>query len=198
MEAVTHLKRAAAFTGTEIFSPFILATILLVGVPLSTGAGWLWQALVGVVAVVVIPWSLSLYMAHTGKVSDRFIYHRKQRYVFYGISLISIAVGTLILLIAPSAPATKSIITVMLLAILIIALVNFKLKASAHAGMSAVFGMVLPGLLGPWWIIASVIVHGTVCWSRWHLKKHTVPEIVAGSIIGVVLGAGHLWFVAGR
>jgi len=198
VEAVNHLKRAAAFTGTEIFSPFILAIILLVGVPLSTGAGWLWQALVGVVAVVVIPWGLSLYMAYTGKVSDRFIYHRKQRYVFYGMSLISIAVGAVILLIAPSAPATKSIITVMLVTVLLIALITFKLKASAHAAMSAIFGMVLPGLLGPWWIVASLFVHGTVCWSRWYLKKHTVVELVVGTVVGAVCGAGHLMFVAGR
>src|SRR5699024_10344131 len=122
---------------------------------------------VGVVAVVVIPWGLSLYMAHTGRVSDRFIYHRKQRYVFYGISLISIAAGTAILLIAPAAAATKSIIIVMLLAILIIALVNFRLKASAHAGMSAIFGMVIPGLFGSWWVLLSLVVHASVCWSRW-------------------------------
>ncbi|MFI8597281.1 hypothetical protein ACIGDM_08195 [Rothia koreensis] len=190
------LRRAAAFTGTEIFSPFILATVLLIGVPASTGPGWVWQAVVGVVAVVVIPWGLSLYMAHTGRVSDRFIYHRKQRYVFYGISLISIAAGTAILLIAPAAAATKSIIIVMLLAILIIALVNFRLKASAHAGMSAIFGMVIPGLFGPWWVLLSLVVHASVCWSRWYLKKHTVPEIVVGTLIGVLLGAGHLWFVS--
>ncbi|WP_129360281.1 MULTISPECIES: phosphatase PAP2 family protein [Micrococcaceae] len=190
------LQRAAAFAGTEIFSPFILAAALLIAVPASAGPGWAWQAAVGVVAVVVIPWGLSLYMAHTGQVSDRFIYHRKQRYVFYGLSLISIAAGTTILLVAPAAAATKSIIVVMLLAVLVIALVNFRLKASAHAGMSAVFGMVLPGLLGPWWIILSLIVHATVCWSRWHLRKHTVPEILVGSVIGVILGACHLWFVS--
>lgn len=187
------IQRAAAFTGTEIFSPFILATVLLIAVPASAGPGWAWQAAVGVVAVVVIPWGLSLYMAHTGKVSDRFIYHRKQRYVFYGLSLVSIAAGTTVLLVAPAALATKSIIVVMLLAILLIALVNFRLKASAHAGMSAIFGVVIPGLLGPWWILLSLVVHGTVCWSRCSLKKHTLPEIIAGSVIGAALGAGHLW-----
>lgn len=183
------LRKFIDVLGTEVFSPFILATVMLIGVPLVSTDYWIWQATVGVLAVVVIPWSLSLYLAHSGKTSDRWLVHRKQRYGFYAASLASIAAGAIILLVGSDSSAVKALIGMLLAAVAVIAIINFKLKASAHACMSAIFGTVTAGLFTPWWLIAAVVVHATVCYSRWHMRKHTVPELITGSIVGILAGA---------
>lgn len=182
------LRKFLDALGTEVFSPFILATVMLVGVPFASTDHWVWQAIVGVIAVVVIPWSLSLWLAHSGKTSDRWLVHRKQRYGFYGVSVASIAIGALILLIGSDAAAVKALVGMMLAAVAAIAVINFKLKASAHACMAAIFGTVMTGFFGPWWLLVAVIVQATVCYSRWHMKKHTPAELIVGTIVGVLAG----------
>lgn len=185
---MSRLQRTICVLGTEIFSPFVLAGLLLVGVPLYSAQDWLWQALVGLTTVVAIPWGLSLYMAHSGRASDRWLYHRKQRYGFYGLSLVSILGGALVLLLTPSAYAVKVMICTLFGAVLAIALINFVLKASAHACVSAVFGTIATGLVDPWFVPAAVVIHAVVCWSRWAMKKHTVLELIVGSLLGVLAG----------
>ena len=186
--ALGILRKFLDALGTEVFSPFILATVMLIGVPVASTTQWVWQAIVGVITVVVIPWGLSLWLAHSGKTSDRWLVHRKQRYGFYGISVASIAVGAVILLIGSDAAAVKALIGMMLAAVAAIAVINFKLKASAHACMAAIFGTVMTGFFGPWWLLVAVIVQATVCYSRWHMKKHTPVELIAGTAVGVIAG----------
>jgi hypothetical protein len=188
----SRLDRLARFCGKEVFSPFVLAGILLLAVPLASTEHWLWQAAVGLLSVVGIPLALSLWFARTGRTTDKFIYHRRQRYGFYGISLLSIAAGAAVLLLTPSAPEVKALILAMLVAIAVIALVNFRLKASAHAGMSALFAVLIPGLFGPWWLLATIPVHATVWWSRWVQRRHTTAELVVGTLIGGAIGTGYL------
>lgn len=161
---------------------------MLIGVPVASTTHWIWQAIVGVIAVVVIPWGLSLWLAHSGKASDRWIVHRKQRYGFYGVSVASIAAGAVILLIGSDTAAVKALIGMMLAAVAAIAVINFKLKASAHACMAAIFGTVMTGFFGPWWLLVAVIVQATVCYSRWRMKKHTPVELVVGTAVGVIAG----------
>ncbi|MCP3426763.1 hypothetical protein NBM05_12310 [Rothia sp. AR01] len=192
---LARLDRLARFVGTEVFSPFVLVGILLVAIPLASTEHWLWQAAVGLVSVVAIPLALSLWFARTGRTTDKFIYHRHQRHLFYGISLVSVGAGTLTLLLTPSAPEVKALLLAMLAAIVVIALVNLRLKASAHAGMSAVFAVLVPGLFGPWWLLLTVPVHVTVWWSRWVQRRHTTAELVVGTVIGVAIGVGYLALV---
>lgn len=175
--------------GTEVFSPFVLATVLLVAVPAVSTPHWAWQTAVGVVAVVLLPWALSLWLAHSGRTSDRWLVHRRQRYGFYAASLASITAGTLVLLIGSDSAAVKALIGMMLAAVATVALINFRLKASAHACMSGIFGAVMTGFFGPVWLVVAAVVHATVCYSRWHLKKHTGAELVVGSAVGVLAGA---------
>jgi membrane-associated HD superfamily phosphohydrolase len=182
------LRKFIDTVGTEVFSPFILATVMLIGVPVASTSHWVWQAIVGVAAVVVIPWGLSLWLAHSGKTSDRWLVHRRQRYGFYGVSVASIAAGAVILLIGSDAAAVKALIGMMLAAVATIALINFKLKTSAHACMAAIFGTVMTGFFGPWWLLIAVVVQGVVCYSRWHMKKHTVAELVVGTVVGFLAG----------
>lgn len=182
------LRKFLDALGTEVFSPFILATVMLIGVPVASTTHWVWQAVVAVIAVVVIPWGLSLWLAHSGKTSDRWLVHRRQRYGFYGVSVASIAIGAVILLIGSDAAAVKALIGMMLAAVAAIAVINFRLKASAHACMAAIFGTVMTGFFGPWWLLVAVIVQATVCYSRWHMKKHTPVELVVGTAVGVIAG----------
>lgn len=186
---MSRFKSSVCFIVTEVFSPFVLAGLLLVGTPVATAQDWVWQALIGLVAVVAIPWGLSLYMAHSGRASDRWLYHRKQRYAYYGISLVSILAGALILLLTPSSHGVKTLICTLFGAVLAITLVNFALKASAHACVSATFGTIAIGLIGWWFVPLGLLVHATVCWSRWAMKKHTVLELVVGSVLGVLAGS---------
>jgi hypothetical protein len=61
-------------------------------------------------------------------------------------------------------------------------------KLSLHASFSA-FAAMLLWAFGPWPVaLASLAVTG-ICWSRVVLGRHTSIEVVAGGVVGALLGA---------
>jgi membrane-associated phospholipid phosphatase len=118
--------------------------------------------------------------------SDLDVSRREQRpllFLFAGFVAIMYLLG-LIILKAP---------TILFLAvggfiasILLISFVNRYVKASIHVAASTIFLLVLFILYGGLNIVWLLFLP-VIAWARVKAKKHTIQEVVAGAILGIVL-----------
>jgi hypothetical protein len=77
----------------------------------------------------------------------------------------------------------------------LIMLVSRWVKLSLHAAFAA-FAVVLLWPLGLGYVAIAALVAAAICWSRVLLCRHTVIEVVSGSVLGVLVGVG-FWLAIG-
>lgn len=70
--------------------------------------------------------------------------------------------------------------------------VGAKVKISRHAAVAAAAVVVPTPTYGPWALPPALPV-AWVVWPRIALRDHTSPEVLAGSVMGVVVGGGGYW-----
>lgn len=183
--------------GTEVFSPFVLLGVLLVVVAFTTDRRpWLAVA-VSLVFIVVIPQVLSIVMARRGTVTDRFIVRREQRHRFYALCLVSVMLGGLVLVLLPVGSAVVVSVWVCLGVLVLVALINLRVKISVHALTSAFVAVAVPAMVGWEWVLTGAVISAWVCWSRVVMRKHTVSEVLLGVAGGVATSAVYLGLLPG-
>lgn len=194
---MSSTRRFLTFFGTEVCSPFVLATALIAVVAFTTDPyPWLATA-VPVLFIVVVPLSLSLWLARSGKVTDRFIVQRRQRHQFYAVSLCSAALGVLLVSVLPFGTPVKLSIWTILVILVLVSGVNFAIKISVHALVAAFFAVSIPYFAGSWlWLLATLPIWAVAAWSRVAMGKHTVREVSLGSAAGAVSAAIYLSLLA--
>ena len=79
------------------------------------------------------------------------------------------------------------------LLIVIVMLASPWVKLSLHASFAA-FAVLLLWPLKFWYVAAASLAAVGICWSRVLLGRHTVVEVLGGSVLGGLLGAC-FWFV---
>jgi len=72
--------------------------------------------------------------------------------------------------------------------IVAVMLVSPWIKLSLHASFAA-FAVVLLWPLKLWYVAPASVAAAGICWSRVLLARHTVVEVLGGSILGALLGA---------
>ncbi|MGC5054755.1 phosphoesterase PA-phosphatase [Micromonospora sp. DT48] len=175
---------------TEVFAPALLAAVMPVVVALHTtapavgpGLGW---ALVGALFCSVIPNSLIWWGVRRGRLSDHHIRVREQRRTPLVYGLVSVLVG-LALLIGFRAPRPVIAMVVVMFGLgLAVTLVNLVWKLSIHAAVAAGSGAVLVIVFGAKLLLAAPAVV-LVGWSRVVLRDHTVGQVIAGTVAGLVV-----------
>lgn len=180
---------------SEVFSPFVLSGLLVTIIAISTDSSWGTPVAISLVFIVGIPLGLSIWLHRSGRTTDRFIQVRRQRTPFYVATLLSFVVGAVSLNLVETSrevPLALNLSTAMLA---LIAVVNLKVKVSVHALVSALFAVVFPfyfvsAFAGA---VLGALVWASTVWSRFVLKRHSVPELVLGTLFGVVLGVIYLW-----
>ena len=139
---------------------------------------------------VVVPVGVLTYRkVKQGKYSNFDISNRRQRAGFYPfvIGLMALATGILIVTNQP-----QSFIYGMSVALLLLVVshgVNFFIKASMHTSLSfflawagSLISFRLGVVLGLWAVLVAA--------SRLILKRHTLPEVIVGGLIGLAAGIG--------
>jgi hypothetical protein len=123
----------------------------------------------------------------SGEYTNFDVSDRKQRMGFYpfAISLFTLLLLSFWFLGFPNEVIRQTLVFFVM--ILIMALVNLKIKASMHAGIAFyivmnIFGFgFLPGII-------ILIFALAVTWSRLEMKRHDFKELLIGALIGVVFG----------
>jgi len=145
-----------------------------------------------VLFTMIIPAITTFILIKSGTVSDLYIKDRKERTWPYIITFVSylvcirffiwIGIGKWVVLIASGTTLT----------LMLIAIINLWWKISAHmSGMGGLCGSIFAAAFifhsNPIWLFTSIILlSGVVAWSRLELKAHTLGQVSAGFLVGLL------------
>jgi membrane-associated phospholipid phosphatase len=143
---------------------------------------------------VLIPFLYLVYLRKKDLVESLDVPVRTQRTVPYILASISYAIGLYILVLYSAPVAIVALMVCYLGNTLFIAMVNMFWKISAHAmGVGAVvtgFGFAV----SPFYYIGLILLP-LVSWSRIKLDMHSRGQVIAGSIVSVILTAAQFQLV---
>ncbi|MEV6877696.1 hypothetical protein [Amycolatopsis sp. NPDC051128] len=191
------MSRSARWA-TELLAPWVWVLALPLAVAwAATGHRVLpalgWGLLISVTGSL-IPMAVIVHGAKRGKWDGHHVTNRAGRRVPLLFAGVSLGLG-FVALLAGGAPARLVALAASMLASLVVAVaVTFgaKFKISLHAAVASSAVVVLTLTYGPWALLLAVAV-AWVAWSRVELRDHTTPEVLAGLLMGVVVGGGAYW-----
>lgn len=180
---------------SEVFSPFVLAGLLITLIAVKTDSDWGLPVLVCLTFIVGIPQALSIYMHRANLVTDRFIQVQKQRTPFFIGSLISMLLGVIVLNLVRTSSDVVLALNLAVFSLIAVIGINLKIKISLHAFVAALFAVVAPVYLGVSALAVSLgcLVWALTVWSRYYLKRHSGFELVLGTVGGVIIAGLYLW-----
>ena len=170
---------------TDALNPFVIFTVLFFAVALAQSPlpRALLYAGVELLAAAAVA-GFVLLMRRRARVGDFWISARAER-LTPAVFLLSAFVALLAALFLLGAPTDLLLLTLSMgLASATVTLLTLLFKASAHctvAGHAATAGILLLGPPG----ILFLPVLPLVIWSRVALGAHTIPEALAGAVVGV-------------
>lgn len=113
------------------------------------------------------------------------IYKREQRVAFYTIGCIVALLYFVVAVYVKGFFFSLSALSLgIVIGLVLLEIINFYIKASIHVAVACAFVVTMGVLYGGiifltiWWIAPLI------AWSRYALKRHTPPEIIAGALFG--------------
>lgn len=196
-EGKAALTRAAQII-SDVFSPIVIPTYMmamamwitpLVVIPERTRL-----AAMGTVALLtaIIPTATLFTLIRMGRAGAMCLNKRQERTIPFAISVLCYIVAAFYLN-AVNAPRWLSLFYVGAAVTSAIALaINFKWKISVHAASAggitaAVAWLAFNDLLifgSPLWLSGMILICGTVGSARLILERHTLGQVIAGSVLG--------------
>ncbi len=178
---------------TEILSPAILVSVLLILQPLLTpGVTWP-QALVAFIFVTGLPFVVLLWMKHRGKVTDHHVSIRQQRAPVMIMAGISLAIGAALLFALHAPVRLFSEVGAIFLGLIACLLANLVWKLSVHSAVATYVALVLLTPVVHVGAALALMLAATVGWSRIALKDHTPAQVLAGQFVGCAVYAVSLF-----
>jgi membrane-associated phospholipid phosphatase len=188
--AAPSLPLRVARVVTEVLSPAVVVVVLPLAVAwhgtrdLGETVGW---GLLVAVFYSVVPMLIVIRGARRGRWDGHWVRERERRTVPFLLMLVSTLTGLAVML-AGGAPREVLALAWSMIATLLACLVITRWwKVSVHATVAggAVATVVL--LYGPWYLLLVAAV-ALVCWSRVVVEDHTVAQVVAGALLGPLVG----------
>lgn len=181
------IQRVARIS-TEVAQPPLVLSLLLVlaAVRDRGGATALLPGLIAAVTICLAPLLVVVILARRGKLTDHHVGDKKQRRPVMLWTLASALVGCGILTLINTPVTVWALIAGILGGILALIIVSPFWKVSGHAmtlGGATISSAMLFGV----WSIPFVIAAPLVCWSRVYLKDHTLSQVLAGFVTGLVV-----------
>ncbi|MFC5382125.1 phosphatidic acid phosphatase [Aquipuribacter nitratireducens] len=186
-EPVNRRQRAARLL-TEVFSPAHLAIVL----PPVVGAqaGGLIAFAYGCLAALftgVIPYAFLLWAVRGGRIGDRHVRQRRQRFLPLGFGVVSVIVGLTLLVLLEDAPRDLlALVLAMLAGLVVTVAITAVWQISIHTGVAAGTVVILMLTFGWGSVLAWPLVVATG-WARAVLNDHTVAQVVAGAAVGAAV-----------
>ncbi len=174
---------AARLLSTAV-GPAAAASVLLLESGVVYGAPW--AGLLALLFAAALPAGGLIALSRMGVIQDRHVSVQRERFGVFGGIVLSLAtcIALLALLRAP-----VEVIAILLAAIAglgLAALLNIFLKLSIHLAVATfVVGMQVAFFGEPGWITAVILP--ALAWSRVRLKAHTWPQVIVGSLAGVLI-----------
>ena len=144
----------------------------------------------------LIPYLITLSFRATGRARSVMLEGREERLLPIALSLLSYLAGAAITYF--SGPHYLLPVELGYIAsTVIILLMTLKFKVSVHVSVYSGFSSVLTFFASPFFAFCYLLVP-LVAWARLKLRVHTVPQVVAGLVIGAVISPllVGLWYSA--
>jgi membrane-associated phospholipid phosphatase len=174
-----------------ILQPTFVAVLLyaLVSFSYEKGRAAVFFFLTGFLLVSVAPMFLVVWLSRRGKVSDPDLPDRRERFKPYLVITGFYLLALLVFRLGSASFALLAITWCYVAVTLAGAFISLFWKISLHlAGIAGpVTAMVM--LLHPWWMLLYLLLL-PLGWARCYLKKHTVSQVVAGSVLSVAITFG--------
>ena len=183
---------------SEILSPFVLVAAVMVWVSWLTDPAWVRTATTAVVFISAVPMGISLIMTRAGTVTDKYIRHRRQRHLFYAVSLGSMLAGAVLVMLMNSSSEARWMVGFAVGTLMVVMVINTRLKISIHALIAALAAVIFPAALPhPMLLVIGILIWGLASWSRVRLSRHSITEVLSGSVLGAAVGFFYLGIVGG-
>lgn len=188
---VPSLPLRLARVVTEVLSPAVIVVALPLavawqgtGYDLAPTLGW---GLLVAVFYSVIPMVIMVRGARRGRWDGHWVRERERRMVPFLLCLVSTTVGLVIMLVGGAPRSVIALSWSMIATLVVVLAITRWWKVSVHATVAggAVATIVL--LYGPWYLLLVLGVV-LVAWSRVMVEDHTVAQVVAGALLGPVVG----------
>jgi membrane-associated phospholipid phosphatase len=137
------------------------------------------------------PFAYILIGVRLGKLSDVDVSKRTERVGPFIFGLLSVCLGWFVLVLLHGPAPLISTIIVTALSGLVMMVITLWWKISLHAGSLGAAATILTMLYGTA-MLPTFALLVLVSWSRVVLRRHTVAQVVAGSLLSIVLAASIL------
>ena len=189
------MKETLARLVSNILNPFVVAVTALALVAFQATAtaadAFLWIAFsiaISVLPVVVVV----IFLVRRKKLDGFFSNPREQRNSVYLLASV-LGIIDCALYWYLHAPRLLSVLfTAGLIAVIIFMAINYYWKISLHTAFVTGAVVVLVIIFG-WKALFAVALIPLVAWSRIVLKQHTMPQVIAGGLLSVVIVGGVFW-----
>jgi hypothetical protein len=152
---------------------------------------------VGLVALLfgsVIPFFIMGLFRRLGKMTAYDAPIRQERTAPYFITVAFYFVGVVLLKMVDASFFVWGLMWCYAINTTILALVNLFWKVSAHV-MGIAGPLVALGFVFGKYIVPVFLLVGLAAWARVTVKAHTVPQVIVGALMGIVLTAGQYLFL---
>lgn len=182
------MKLLAKLT-SHAFGPFSVLPIILVTVPLLkvdlTREQLVVMAPVLVLTLIVYPVSLFIYFLKTGRISDVDATIRQEREGLYTWAML----GPWLAAVASWQWGNTALTELLLLltaTVTLLTVFTHREKVSAHMAINTAAYLIVNILYNwrLWWLFPLLIA---IAWSRWYLKRHSLHQLILGTLIPVVV-----------
>jgi hypothetical protein len=163
---------------------WLIVTVVGVGAHADGLAGAAWGLLAAFFAAV-LPTVFISYGIRRGRWEDRNVGTRRARLVVLGFITASVATGLILLAVLGAPALLTGYLAFMLASVAALAAITLVWKISIHCAVAAGSVTILALVYGPL-VLGGYLLVGLLGWARVAVRDHTVPQVVAGSILGAM------------
>ncbi|NPV84635.1 MAG: hypothetical protein HPY45_01320 [Anaerolineae bacterium] len=175
------IARIISNTGNPLI--LAIAASVLVASSVSTPSAWQW-AFFQIFLTIALPAFYILWLLRQRKVTDFDIYYREQRIKPYLFTIFCVSAAWLITVIWQAPYLFRTITAAVLIELTCLFIINRYWKISAHSAGAASFASLLI-YMGGVSALPMLVVIPIMAWSRLRLRRHTLLQTIAGSLLGI-------------
>ncbi|HAH24150.1 MAG TPA: hypothetical protein DCL77_10410 [Prolixibacteraceae bacterium] len=144
---------------------------------------------------IALPIAVNLHIkSKNGTYTNFDVSDQKQRQSWYIFAILVLLTVTIILFVTDQSRGLRLAVLFSLILLAVSQLINYLVKCSLHVS----FNILLSFLISPMNLVAGLlflVFTILIAWSRITLNRHTMKEIIAGSIIGLAIEISYLFFI---
>lgn len=178
-------RRVASLISNVGSPPVVMSvTVMLMAFKIAGSEAWIWGA-VYVVLGVLFPFLYVVWSVMRGQITDIHIRLREQRRRPLLVTLICAGVGWLVLVVGAAPAGMTTVAATLWLQVVVIFFVTLRWKISVHTAAAAGGATLIWTLLGT--ALPFLLVVPLIAWSRVRLRHHTLPQTLAGALLGSIV-----------